>query len=39
MLKRKRTMNTQDKYALADLVIAHALKNGAQQVSVSKDFF
>lgn len=37
MLKRKRTMNTQDKYTLADLVIAHALKNGAQQVSVSID--
>ena len=30
-------MNTQEKYNLADLVIAHALKNGAQQVSVSID--
>lgn len=30
-------MNTQEKYELADLVIAHALKNGAQQVSVSID--
>lgn len=30
-------MNTQEKYDLADLVIAHALKNGAQQVSVSID--
>lgn len=28
-------MNTADKYKLADLVVAHALKNGAQQVSVS----
>jgi PmbA protein len=30
-------MNTQEKYALADMVIAHALKSGAQQVSVSID--
>jgi PmbA protein len=30
-------MNTQEKYNLAELVIAHALKNGAQQVSVSID--
>ena len=30
-------MNTQEKYDLADLVIAHAIKNGAQQVSVSID--
>lgn len=30
-------MNTQEKYDLADLVIAHALKNGAQQASVSID--
>ncbi len=30
-------MNTQEKYDLADMVIAHALKNGAQQVSVSID--
>jgi PmbA protein len=28
-------MNTNEKYALADLVIEHALKNGAQQVSVN----
>lgn len=28
-------MNTQEKYSLAEMVIAHALKNGAQQVSVS----
>jgi PmbA protein len=30
-------MNNNEKYALADMVIAHALKNGAQQVSVSID--
>ncbi len=30
-------MNTQEKYNLADMVIAHALKSGAQQVSVSID--
>jgi PmbA protein len=30
-------MNTQEKYNLAELVIAHALKSGAQQVSVSID--
>jgi PmbA protein len=30
-------MTTKEKYALADLVIEHALKNGAQQVSVSID--
>lgn len=30
-------MNTQEKYNLAGLVIAHALKSGAQQVSVSID--
>jgi PmbA protein len=30
-------MNTQEKYNLAEMVIAHALKNGAQQVSVSID--
>ena len=28
-------MNTNEKYTLADLVIEHALKGGAQQVSVS----
>ena len=28
-------MDTNEKYALADLVIGHALKSGAQQVSVS----
>ena len=28
-------MNTNEKYALANLVMAHALKNGAEQVSVS----
>lgn len=30
-------MTTKEKYALADLVVEHALKNGAQQVSVSID--
>ncbi len=35
--KRNHTMNTQEKYNLADLVIAHAIKKGAQQVSVSID--
>lgn len=30
-------MNTNEKYALADLVIQHALKNGASQISVSID--
>jgi len=30
-------MNISEKYALADKVIAHAIKNGAQQVSVSID--
>lgn len=30
-------MNTKEKYSLAGLVIEHALKNGAQQVSVSVD--
>lgn len=30
-------MNTQEKYNLAGLVIAHALKSGAQQVAVSID--
>jgi PmbA protein len=30
-------MNTQEKYDLAELVIAHAIKKGAQQVSVSID--
>ena len=30
-------MNTNEKYALAEMVINHALKNGAQQVSVSID--
>ena len=28
-------MNTNEKYALADLVIEHALKSGAEQISVS----
>ena len=28
-------MNTKEKYTLADLVIDHALKSGAQQVSVT----
>ncbi len=28
-------MNTKEKYNLADLVIEHALKSGAQQVSVN----
>ena len=30
-------MNTNEKYALASLVMDHALKNGAEQVSVSID--
>jgi PmbA protein len=30
-------MNTQEKYTLADKVIEHALKSGAQQISVSID--
>ena len=30
-------MNTNEKYKLAEEVIAHALKNGAQQASVSID--
>lgn len=34
-LKKYSVMNTNEKYTLADLVIEHALKNGAEQVSVT----
>lgn len=33
--EKQKRMNTNEKYDLADLVIGHALKKGAQQVSVS----